>query len=246
MPVNFRNIRDLLLQHGNVIRERYEFPGLDQKPLSMSNANEFFLGAIIDYQIPANVAWQNARELALMLGPENLWQKIIDMPQEKWLSLRKGNGGYFHRWWEAEGERSIARKIRRVAKNIVHKFSDDVRNIWKDKTSNEVYESLKNDVKVNLTNSDGTINMIVGGLISYRHIEGPGDVKADRHVQRVLGRIFNEELNAESASQLARDIHPDNPWELDLPLYDIGKQNCRPRWPSCNECPLDSECLTAK
>lgn len=243
MPADLYRIRNLLLKHRSNIANEYEFPWLDEKPLSMTNANKFLLGAIIDYQIPANVAWKNAEELARLLGPGNIWQTIVNIPEEKWLCLRKDDGGYFHRWWEAKNERSIAKRIRRIATNIIHKFSGDARNIWKDKIASEVYETLRNDVKVNLSNSDATINMIVLALLTYGQIKGTGNVKADLHVRKVLSRVFGKEVGPNLAIELTRAILPINPWQLDLALYDIGKKYCDPHYPICSECPLASECL---
>ena len=245
MPEQMEKLRNLLIHHADSIKGEYEFPWLDERPLSMENSNKFFLGAIMDYQEPADRVWSNAAELAQLLGTGNLWQAMVSMPEGKWLSLRKADGGHFHRFWQANGERSIARRLRRIAKNVMQKFSGDVRNIWKDKTAKEVYEALRYDVRVNLSDSDASINMIIGALISYKHIVGIGDVKADMHVQKVLGRIFDETLGSESATELARKIHPDNPWELDLALYDIGKNYCGSNWSYCEDCPVSSECRSA-
>jgi adenine-specific DNA glycosylase len=56
----------------------------------------------------------------------------------------------------------------------------------------------------------------------------------------VLGRIFfaNPDLQPEQARELARKICPNDPWKLDLALYDIGKFDCLPT--SCDyiDCPV--------
>lgn len=246
MAADLHRIRDLLLKHRSQIANEYEFPWLSEKPLSMTNANKFVLGAIIDYQIPANIAWENAEELATLLGSGNIWKIISDMSDEKWSRLRKSGGGYFHRWWEAKGERSIAKRIRRIALNITLKFSGDARNIWKDKNASDVYETLRNEVRINLSNSDATINMIVLALLTYGHVRGTGNVKADLHVRKVLSRVFDREVDPGLATELTRAILPSDPWRLDLALYDIGKKYCQPQQPNCSDCPIACECLRAK
>lgn len=245
MSADLMELRELLLHHAEKVKDRYEFPWLSQRPLSLSNANKFFLGAVMDYRIGANTAWENADELARMLGPENLWREIARMPEERWLRYRKEDGGLFHRLWQGRDNRSVARRTRRIAKNVVHRFNGDVRNIWRGRAADELPDVLKYDVEVNLGDSTATIDMIVLALRKYNHIEGTADVKADRHVIRVLGSLFDRDLNPGAAKYLARQIHPGKPWELDLPLFDIGREYCRPSYPKCEDCPLVEACLTA-
>jgi endonuclease-3 len=204
----------------------------------------FFLGAVMDYQMDADVVWQNAEELVKMLGADNLWKKIATMTEDNWLNLRKRDGGYYHRLWGAPDQRSIAKRIRRIATNVVNKFNGDVRNVWRGRTADEVYEVLRNDVRVNLSRSDATINMIVLGLQGAGVIKGSSNVKADMHVKRVLGRaIRGRAIDRDvDAIQLAQRICPENPGDIDLALFDIGKEYCKPTQPRCSECPLGSIC----
>jgi tetratricopeptide (TPR) repeat protein len=89
--------------------------------------------------------------------------------------------------------------------------------------------------------------MALGGLISSKQISCKGDVKADIHVRRVLGRIFyqnyeKEILSEEEATELTRKIYPENPWTLDGPLYLIGGNNCKAKEPDCDNCYTTSLC----
>jgi hypothetical protein len=228
-------LRELLLKHGSEIRPRYEFPWLDQQPLSMTNANKFFLGALIDYQIPANSAWKNAKRLTedILGNPPKLWNHIMDSfsPEEweaKWEEFR------IHRFPAAH------HRVYRIGFNIVTTYDGDCRRIWQGKEPDEVLIAL-NSMRCGQQIS----RMIVGALITYKHISGAADAKADRHVQRVLGSIFSEAPSPERATELARKIHPDNPWELDLALFHIGQEYCRPRAIVCTDCPVVTECRTA-
>jgi endonuclease III len=88
--------------------------------------------------------------------------------------------------------------------------------------------------------------MIVGALRDSDQIKGDsGDVKADLHIRRVLGRaVYGEEIKASEATkaiQLARTLSAD-PWSLDLPLWNVGKSYCRPTNPSCESCYLRPHC----
>jgi len=237
-------IQQILCRHKKEIEDKYEFPGVKDANSNLRSANTFFLGAVMDYQMDANMVWENAEELVNMLGADSLWKTIANMPEDSWLNMRKNDGGYYHRFWRASGQRGIAKRIHRIATNIVHKFNSDVRNVWKGRTADEVYEVLKNDVKVNLSRSDATINMIVLGLVGAGVVKGSSNVKADMHVKKVLGRaILGGEIDRDvDAIKLAQHIYPENPGDIDLPLFDIGKRFCKPTQPLCLECPLTSIC----
>ena len=246
-PARLVKARDILLKHRRKIRRGYEFPGLKDAHDNSRSANIFFLGAIMDYQMNADIVWNNAEELADKLGSEDLWGKIARMPEDRWRRLRKDNGDYFHRFWDAQGNLSVAKKIQRVARNVSGRFGGDVRAIWVNRTTEGVYEVLKNDVQVNLGNSDAIVRMIVLALENYGHVKGSTSVKPDSNVKRVLGRVFyGEAISKDSdAIEIARTIYPRNPGRIDLPLYDIGKTFCRKTQPLCDSdtgCPLNGVC----
>lgn len=233
MP-NVERLRALLLRHSERVSDDYVWPGLEEKPLSLKNANKFFLGAIINYHI-RNAAWKNAKRLAENdLGdPERLWDYITttysqDEWDAKWRDFRVHNLPAAHN------------RIWRIGSEIVSTYGGDCRRIWDKKNPGAVLRALEG-----MRCGKQISRMIVGALISYGHIDGTGDVKGDTHVMRVLGSIYNEDLTAERAVRLARKIHPNNPWELDQALYDIGREYCWPRTIHCENCPVSSECETA-
>lgn len=236
MPHDYdhKKIRDILLQHAEKVKEDYAAPWLDQRPLTMRNANKFFLGAIIDYRTRADVAWANARRFSeVVLGdPPRLWNHIVETyTREEWASKRREF--QLHRWKAAHD------RVWRIGHDVVERYDGDARNIWQGNNAETVCAAL-DDMRCGRKITD----MTVGFLIGYGHIQGIGDVAADTHVCKVLGMVFyaSPDLDPESARRLARKIHPDNPWELDLALHDIGKTHCeppgQPGWCYCDECPL--------
>lgn len=68
----------------------------------------------------------------------------------------------------------------------------------------------------------------------------------DQNLRRVLGRaIYGEEISGADAIktiQLARQLNAD-PWQLDLPLWNVGKSYCRPTNPNCPNCYLRDHCV---
>lgn len=233
MSEKHARLRNVLLGHANEIKSKYQAPWLDQKPLTAKNANKFILGAIIDYQIDANMAWSNAKRLSekILGDPANLWDHITESYSKdewaaKWREFR------IHRFPTAHN------RVWRIGDEIVRRYAGDARNIWQGKEPSTVLTDLES-----MRCGPEISRMIVGVLITSNEIEGRGDVKADRHVRRVLGRIFyaNPNLDPESARTLAQKIYPHNPWELDIALYDIGKTYCFPDWCYCEDCPGGKE-----
>lgn len=57
----------------------------------------------------------------------------------------------------------------------------------------------------------------------------------------MLSRIFDRDLDPVTGRELAREIYPDNPLELESVLYDIGKEYCLPELCYCEDCPVGKE-----
>jgi len=88
--------------------------------------------------------------------------------------------------------------------------------------------------------------MVAGALRDSGQISGAGDLKADTHVCRVLGRsVVGKLVDAETAAQLARQMHPD-PWHLDWPLWNLGRDYCHPNHPNCTACYLMAYCACTR
>lgn len=222
------SLRNVLLRHADNVKSEYHAPWLDQKPLTMKNANKFFLGAIIDYQIGADMAWDNAKRLSeKVLGdPASLWVHITNSyTKEDWAA--KWRQFRVHRFPAAHN------RIWRIGYAIVKGYDGDVRNIWQGENAEAVLKKLEG-----MRCGQEISRMIVGMLITYKQIDGTGDVKADRHVCRVLGRVFAQSFDPTAARQVARKICPGNPWGIDIALYDIGKWYCLSDWCYCEYCPI--------
>ena len=131
-------LRDLLIRHADDAKRKYQAPWLDQKPLTMKNANKFILGAIIDYQILADVAWDNAKRLseAILGDPASLWGHITDSyTKDEWAS--KWREFRIHRFPAAHN------RIWRIGEEVVKRYDGDVRKIWEGKSPDAVLSILE-------------------------------------------------------------------------------------------------------
>jgi len=233
MASKHERVKAILLQHGKESRRKYNWPWLDGRYLTRRRANKFLLGAIIDFQVPANSAWDTAQNFAeTALGdPPLLWQRIRDFTPREWDARFPTYKLHRFRWAHT--------RVRHIAGRVVGKFGGDFRDAFEGKSARKVLGILETELKV----GPAIARMIVGALIDTGHLQGQSDLKPDRHVRRVLGRVYQQsEITARQALTLARQICPNSSWVLDNPLYDIGKRFCKARQPLCANCPLNTVC----
>ena len=200
--------------------------------LSKKGANKFLLACILDYQIPAEQAWENARRLAedVLGDPPDLWDVIAGYAEDEW----DGKFRVFrlHRFPAAH------KRVWRIGRDIVASYDGDARKIWAGASVAEVQERFD---ELHLGAQLG--RMAIGALLDTGQISGKSDVKADVHVRRVLGRIMvGRMLSEDEATKLTRQMYPSNPWLLDGQLYWLGKSACSAREPDCDECMASEVC----
>lgn len=229
-------VRDILLgmRPGN---EGW-WPGLsdaDGGRATKRQGNKFMLGAIMDYQMPADAVWENARILSedLLGDPNDLWGTIARMPGDELARLFHGPPA-LHRFVNR-----MPKRVQRISNDIVRKYGGDARRMWEGQPTDEIIRRLK-DIRV----GEQISRMIRGALYDTGQVEGAGELKADINVRRVLGRVFEGDMvSADRALEIANRLKPDDSWMLDWPLYDTGKGVCKKAEPLCGECPLHRECL---
>jgi hypothetical protein len=203
--------------------------------VSKKDANKFFLGAILDYQIPAATAWGNSRRLTedIFNNPDDIWARVTSCSKNEWMGRRTKYR--LHRFPIAH------ERVWRIGNDIVRDYQGDVRNIWNNQSAEVVLKRL-NNMRVGKQISQ----MILGALFDVGILRCGGDVKADIHVRRVLGRVTRgrefELSEIPQLVELTREMHPEEPWLLDQQLYLLGKQVCFPNNPVCSRCYLSNEC----
>lgn len=212
-----------------------EFKG---KPATKKAANKFIFAAIIDYQMDADIIWKKARWLTEKQwhDPDDLWQKVASYSHHEWMGLWREYG--LHRFPHAH------ERIWRIGGEILEKYGGDARNIWTEKGPIEVLHDL-----MELRMGPQISRMIVGALLDTKQISGDTEMKhtcpkADLNLCRVLGRsVFGvDEIDSKEVTSITKRLNPEYPWELDLPLFSIGRSYCTKSKPKCDECPLSNCC----
>ncbi|HLH36430.1 MAG TPA: hypothetical protein VKX41_17290 [Alloacidobacterium sp.] len=237
MTYDMQQLATLLLQHRNGREDFGEISHLEGRECSRAIANRFLICCLLDFQQNADVAWKKGEALTEQLGgAENVWLAISDFPREAWDSKYHefGRPHRFH-WGYA--------RLWGIANAICTRYNGDARNIWSNRSP---YDALVHLWAVGA--GDQISRMIVGALRESGQIKGDsGDVKADVHLRRVLGRaVYGHEIGVANAAQiidLTRELHPTDPWQLDWPLWILGRSNCKATDPNCLECYLRPHCI---
>ena len=237
MTERLQKIAALLLEHRTGKEDWGEISHLEGRECSKKVANKFLICCLLDWQwdADADVAWKKGEELVRTLGdPEDVWVTIGSVSKDEWDSKYEeyDKPHRFHRGYK---------RLYGIANDICARYDGDARNIWSGKSPFEALLHLWA-----LGAGDQISRMIVGALRDCEQIKGDsGDVKADLHLRRVLGRaVYGEEISGAEAFkviQLTRNLSAD-PWELDFPLWNVGKSYCRPTSPNCPSCYLQPHC----
>ena len=214
--------------------------GYGDKELPVEKANLFLLRCLIDYQCNSVDAWKRGEDYFRTLTPDQqreLWKMIVETPQEEWNSEDNFTKCNLHRWHRAHN------RLWPIADCICRYFEGDARKIWQ--RGSTTFDVLCRLYYIGA--GEQLSRMIVGALKDCGQISGRGDVKADVHVCRVLGRVFyGKEATPEAALKLARVLFPDDPWQLDGPLWNLGQSNCNDTCPQCAGCYLRLNCTYAQ
>ena len=230
MTARERRVTGLLLKS----REKESWPWLTDMPgrAGLKRANKFFAGCIVDYQTRADFVWTRVAERIEtdLSDPKQLWKRVISKPLPEWREQWKTKP--WHKFPKGH------ERVWRIGKQIVDRYGGDVRKIWRNQRPSEVYDRL-----MALHVGPQISRMVIGALIDAKEVRGKGDVKADIHVKRVLGRALRgKDLSEREATEITRKMHPRNPWLLDAPLYFLGKSVCTKRNPECPKCYLRQTC----
>ena len=196
------------------------------------SANKFMLECILDYQMDVDVVWENVRRFAVddLGDPHDLFEQIV--------AIRRWNTEAVRRRYRLHRFPAAHARVRRIALEIVERFGGDARKIWKGCTPCVAQKRLES-MRVGPQLS----RMTVGALRDTKQIVGTGELKADVHVRRVLGRVFTGDIvSASAALQIAREMKPRGSWTLDAQLFRLGKSTCTKTHPNCGCCFLRSEC----
>ena len=209
----------------------------EEREATKKEANKFLFWCIMSRQLGVKAVAENSTtmiESSKFLGdPDDLWNEIVNVPMATWKE-----------WWVPEKFHSVPEMgacHRKNAHTILAEYEGDARNLWRNGSQCQIAERLRKLSGIGLAIS----NMTIGALRDTLQIDLPwSDVKPDTHVRRVLSRVFqgcDKFYNDEEVVKVTRRMHED-PWQLDTPLFLLGRNVCMHADPTCGECYLNEVC----
>ncbi len=129
------------------------------------------------------------------------------------------------------------------AAELVMEFGGDAAAVWSGASPSEVRRRLQRIHGVGPGIAAMAIRILRDDWGMFRGQESEIDVKPDVHVMRVFKRAGLIAYESEGAAlEVARQLHPAFPGELDWPAWQIGMKWCVAVTPNCGACPLTAIC----
>jgi endonuclease-3 len=158
-------------------------------------------------------------------------------------------------WLKLVSEPPICAATERLAQVLfravqhIHRFYDDnAAAVWEGKPSSSALVGRLMEFDIAPATAIAAANALVrdfGVQLSDRYSI---DITVDGDIRRVMTRLGLVEDGAGAATVLykARELNPQYPGLLDLPLLEVARTTCHAEFPSCDRCPLVDACRHAR
>lgn len=244
-----KQIRDRLVDHGKALfTAPHEFvrftkcDGADRLLNDLANhPHAFVLASVMDQQVKAERAWSIPFRIMENLGDFSMDTLLNQTEADVRRLMRKPEP--LHRYIDR-----MAGFLFRAIQRIERQYNCDASRIWTGKPSSAtvVYRFLEFDgigPKIASMNANILARRFKIRFSDYFSI----DISADVHVRRVFGRLGLTPPGA-TPDQLifrTRALHPEFPGLMDFPVWEIGRNWCRPKIRKCRECYMEDLCPSA-
>jgi endonuclease-3 len=197
----------------------------------------YVLACVMDRQIKAEKAWFIPHQFREKLGDFE-FETLRALPRQQ--IERIMTRGKMHRFPKVMSENFHA-----AVKRIGQVYNGDAAAMWEGEPPSAavVYRFLKFDgigPKIATMAANILARNFKIKFADYYSVDISGDV----HVKRVFARLglVSADAGVEQVVYRARMLSPTFPGLLDLPVWEIGRQWCRPKDPICGECHMRDVC----
>ena len=241
----WREIPNVLIKRGEELLaqpyRKIEFTGnsiADDLLNDLKNyPHAFVLACVMDRQIKAERAWLIPYKISGELGGFDLSTLLsVDVDRIKEIFVRKR----LHRFND-----DMSRYFSLAIKRIHNEYDDDASNIWIGKPgSATIVRRFLQFRGVGIKIATMAANILARDFKIPMADKLCIDISPDVQVKRVFTRLMLIDENAtnEELIYCARELNPEYPGIFDVSAWEIGRNWCRPRNPSCKECYLESHC----
>lgn len=209
---------------------------IDKRP------HAFVLACIMDRQIKAERAWVIPYRISEAIGGFS-FELLLTLSLDDFQRLLR-EPKPLHRF-----PGTMAQNLHSAVQLIAAEYEGDASRIWRDcPFSAEVVSRFLRFPGVGPKIANMAANILARDFkipfADYSSI----DVSADVQVRRVFWRLglISEHANADEAIYAARVLHRAFPGLMDFPVWEIGRDWCRPKAPHCVDCYMKSVCPTGR
>ena len=196
----------------------------------------FLIAVIFDEGIDAERAWAAPLELSKRLGHFN---PAVMRHQSAEVAAAIKQAPAMHRYMAL-----IPEAVCLAAARVCDVYGGDAGAIWADGLSVlEVDRRLQEFKRIGQKKAAMSVEILLSQF-GHRYTDlDRTDIAYDVQVRRVFLRAGIVEWDSPDAMiAAARRLHPERPGYLDLPVWQIGREWCRPTNPLCGTCPLTNAC----
>lgn len=208
----------------------------DADKLLVDDPFAFLVGVIVDYQMPAERAWVLPYRLKERLGG---WGPEYVVANSSEVHAAFVKPPKLHRF-----PNQTPRFVVDGARRVIEEFDGDASSVWSDSpTAAVLQERLRAFAGISQKKAAMAVELLERDLgVNVLEMDG-SDVAYDVHLRRVMLRTgLAETDDVAHMVQIARNLHPSRPGELDFPMWDIGRAWCHKTNPVCEACILSAVC----
>ncbi|HEX5221766.1 MAG TPA: iron-sulfur cluster loop [Verrucomicrobiae bacterium] len=242
-------IANRLVEHGSTLfraeRKPVQFandPAADDLINDLdAHPHAFVLACIMDRQVKAEIAWRIPYRISQKLGGFSM-ETLLQLSRVDVTRLMS-EPEPLHRFVEI-----MSGCFPSAVQRIKSAYGGDASRIWAGNPSSAevVYRFLKFDgvgPKIATMATNILAREFKVPLSDYTSI----DISADVHIRRVFGRLqlCPTDASVEQIIYKAKALHPEFPGLMDLPIWELGRNWCKPRKPNCEECYMGDLCPSA-
>lgn len=215
---------------GNLLKE-------EEKQFILNDLNAFVIGLISDQSVKAETAWSLPYKLANRIGTFD-FNEILKKYDERKLENVIREKPSLHRY-----PSKMANYIYNAMNDIVNKYDSNAKNIWKNKTAEEIVLLLEQFKGISHKKASlGTLILVRDLGIDVLDKENI-DIAYDIHIRRLFLRLgLVDEDMQEVILEEARKLYPEFPGRLTTAFWTLGREMCHSTEPTCLICPLYECC----
>lgn len=216
--------------------------------ISKKEADEIFLGVLLDQGQKAERAWNGSKHLIKnhFKHPKGFWHGVSESSQEE--VNRICTSGYDGKSYAVNFQTNkFPLWLKKAADRMLADYQGDPRKIWEVSPENVslIYARLMcfdgiGDALAKMGQFILVRNYGVAGGSASQHMMA---IKPDELVRRVMYRTgVSSSPNTKTVIESTHNLCLKSPADFDAAAWIIGREYCSKTSPRCDECPISGEC----